>query len=131
MVISFTSDLFESDDLTATEILNYHGKGLATLADASANRVYSDDVLSQILQTVVQFVEGNAPSGVNLNLARMAIKDLCKVELNNRMYEDGLLPRWKPLDTYDREYLSKALETKSEGDDPGLQLYVHDNVTEW
>jgi len=126
MTITLITDL-----VTSAEVLLYHGKKMGALADKAGTRIYADDMLEEVMNTIIEFILANAPSTVSENLLKSTIKRLCRDELNNRLHEDGRLKNWTQLDVMDKEYLFKLLETKVEGEEPTKSLIIINNTKEY
>lgn len=120
-----------TDIVLPSEIVKYHGKKIEQLEDKTGNRVYDDDMLEGVMNTIIEFVIANSPIAADQNLRRSAIKRLCRDELNNRMHEDGRLKNWTQIDTFDKAYLLKLLEKRIEGEEPISGLHINNNTRWW
>jgi len=120
----------ESDLVTSIQIISYHAKKIDELESIAGIRAYSDLVLQEIMNTVIQFILGNAPSTASENILKYAIKYLCKIELNNTMHNKHQLPDWENVDTFNKEFLIEMLTGITEGEDPSSHLFIFNNTTE-
>ena len=123
--------VLETTLVTSAQILLYQAKKMDTLVSIAGVRAYSDDTLQEIMNTVIQFIHGNSPASTDEDILKFAIKDLCKIELNNRLHEDKKLPEWVSQDAFDKEYLTEMLSGIIEGEDPTARLWVYNNTTEY
>ena len=120
----------ETTLVTAEQILAYQSKGMEAITNAAGVVKYSELELQEIMNTVIQFIVGNAPSTADEDIQKFAIKTLCKEELNNRMYEDGILLDWEPVDVFDKDYVVEMLTKIEAGEDPTSHMFIFNNTTE-
>ena len=120
-----------TDIILPSEIVAYHGKKIQLLEDKTGNRVYDDDMLEGVMNTIIEFIIANSPLEADENLRRSAIKRLCRDEFNNRMHEDGRLKNWTQIDVMDKAYLLKLLEKRVEGEEPVQEMTIHNNTVVW
>ena len=116
--------------VTLEEVMLYQGKSMNTISDSTGStRLYSDDLLSTIINNVIRFVLGNAPSDVNTNIKLFAIIELSAKELDNRLITDGYIPNrysgkntYDLYDTFNKENLLKMIEVKSQDADNTVEI---------
>jgi len=120
----------ESDLVTSAQIIANHAKKIDELTTADGTREYTDLVLQEIMNTVIQFILGNAPDNTDQNILKYAIKDLCSIQLSNTLWNDQKLPDWVFIDVFDKEILLEMLTKKIEGEDPSAHIFIYNNTTE-
>jgi len=117
--------------LTADNFIDFNGSDVDTTLRTNNERYISDATIESIINTVGEFVFANAPSTCDTDLLKSALKQLVSDEFNNRLFKFGLLPNWTPLIVMDQDYITKLLSKIEAGVEPGLDLFIQTNVTEW
>lgn len=102
---------------TISEVCLLQGHNMNTLADASTVRIFSDDLISTVINNVIRFVYGNSHEDLEDNIELFCINTLSVIALNNIMAEAGYLPNWQYQDPFDKIKFYEMIETMKEDDD--------------
>jgi len=119
----------ESDLVTPVQILAYQAKGMELMKNAAGALLYPELTLQEIMNTVIQFILGNAPSTADEDILKSTIKILCKDDLNNRLIEDEVISG-DYINVWDKDALIDMLSKIEQGVNPTKQMYIFNNTTE-
>jgi hypothetical protein len=102
---------------TITEVCLLQAHNMNSLADAAGTRIFSDDMISTIINNVIRFVYANSYKDLLSEAELNAVNTLSVIALNNVMFEAGYLPEWKWQDPFDKMRFITMIETIKEDDD--------------
>jgi len=94
---------------TITEVCLLQGHSMNTLADSGSTRIFSDDMISTIINNVVRFVYANSREDLLAEAELFIINTLSTIALNNVMHEAGHLPEWQFQDPFDKARLYEMM----------------------
>jgi urate oxidase len=109
-----------SDTLTTiSEVCLLQGHNMNTLANADATRIFSDDLISTVINNVIRFVYGNSMEDLEENLELHCVNTLSVIALNNIMLEAGYLKDvWEYSDPFDKDRFYEMIrQFKDESDE--------------
>jgi thioredoxin reductase len=102
---------------TIAEVCLLQGHNMNTMADAAAARIFSDDLISTVINNTVRFVYGNSDEDLVSEVKMFAINTISVLALNNIMFESGYLPNWTIVDPFDKNALNYLIQNKKETND--------------
>jgi hypothetical protein len=102
---------------TVAEVCLLQGHNMNILADAASARIFSDDLISTVINNVIRFVKGNSMEDLESNIETFAINTLSVLALNNIMAEANYLDNWQYQDPFDKLRFYQMIETLKEDDD--------------
>lgn len=103
---------------TVSEVCLLQGHNMNTIADAGSTRIFSDDMISTVINNVIRYVYSQSDLDMEDTYGILfAINTLSVIALNNIMKEAGYLPDWEYLDPFSLEVLNDMIKNKKEDDD--------------
>ena len=100
---------------TISEVCFLQAHNMNTLANASETRIFSDDLISTVINNVIRFVYGNSDEDINAHLKLHCVNTLSVIALNNIMLEAGYLKDvWEYDDPFDKDRFYEMIKTKKE-----------------
>ena len=102
---------------TITEVCLLQGHNMNSLASEGGTRIFSDDLISTVINNVVRFVYGNSDEDLVSEIELFAINTISVMALNNIMSEAGHLPNWQNVDPFDKNALNYLIQNKKETND--------------
>lgn len=107
---------------TISEVCLLQGHNMNTVADAGSTRIFSDDMISTVINNVVRFVYGNSRDNLDTDIKLFAINTLSVMALNNLMHEAGCLPDWVPVDPFDKGRFYDIIFNIKDDDDSAVDV---------
>lgn len=100
---------------TITEVCLLQGHNMNSMTDAASARIFSDDLISTVINNVVRFVYGNSRQDLDSYIKLHCINTLSVIALNNIMAEAGYLPNWEYDDPFDKDrFFNMIFEMKED-----------------
>jgi hypothetical protein len=103
---------------TIAEVCLLQGHNMNTIADAAAARIFSDDMISTVINNVIRYVYTKSDLDMEDTYGiQFAVNTLSVLSLNNIMAEAGYLENWEIVDPFNRQVLNNMIENKKEDQD--------------
>jgi N12 class adenine-specific DNA methylase len=107
---------------TIGEVCLLQGHNMNSITDSGTTRVFSDDLISTVINNVVRFVYGNSREDLNEHIKLHCVNTLSVIALNNIMKEAGYIQEWQYQDPFNKDKFYNMIKEFKEDEKGSIDI---------